>query len=546
MIRADRLRVLLRLHLVLAWRPAKAGRAVESIGGALMVLVMVAFAGVLALMGVVSTTELSDKGTQPFVPIWIGAGGLYVLVGLTSLLSEGVGGGIDLSRLFHLPLSPAEMLAGGLAARILSPWSLPPLGFFAGSAVGLGVAGSTGAAVLLPAAALLWLLHGHLTFALADLFLFHVRRSRRLMEALGLGGTALLFAALLFQNYLANGHSVGIGPHAAAGVMSAWRAALPYLLLLPGASAASWVGAGAWAPVRLAAAAGEAIAFLGLGAWLLRRLMENGGAESGGKRGAAKEVVRPPGPFERLAFAPFCIKDFRYLVRDPYLKTALLGILLYPALMLVMASGRGFPGSEGFLHYGMPLVALMAFSQLATNHLAMERSGLALLLLSPAPRWRLLAGKNVLLLATYLGVMALPSAFFLWRGVAPWAVAADYVMALSMALIYLGLANLLAVLAPAPVAPRGRRLMPQVSGGRMFLLLFLQMVLLAAVAALDIPVILGRVALAHLEGWPFLAVVATAMVAYSALVYGVLLAVASRTFAARETKIYEELVRSQL
>ncbi len=113
-------------------------------------------------------------------------------------------------------------------------------------------------------------------------------------------------------------------------------------------------------------------------------------------------------------------------------------------------------------------------------------------------------------------------------------------------MIYFGLGNLLSLVMPMPVAPRGRRLVPQVSGGKMILVMLAQFAMLGAVMAVDLPVILGRVALLHV-GSPLLAALALpAMVLYGALIYAVLLAAASRLMASREPALYEALVRSQM
>jgi len=544
--RRRRLRVLLELQLRLQWRSARGRGAAEALGASVM-LVVVGLLGVGAgFAGYLLTEAFAQDPAGPAPALWIGGAGLLALLLYAGLFGGGAGSGFDVSRLFHMPVAAGEMVLADAAARFLGPWSLPPAAFFGGSALACAWEGHPAFAALLPAALVLWLLQAHLVLAAGDLLLFNLRRSRRLMEAVGLLGTGLFVALLFFQNYLATRlvHGLAFGG-AMRWLTHAWGALGPFLLLLPGLSAVSWVGAGRWAPLRLAAALAEAAGLLALGRLLLVRLMERGSAEGRrrtreGRREAERTSARP---LERLAIWPFCVKDFRYLTRDPYLKTALMGILLYPFLWVLIATGPGFDARGALLHVGLPLVLLLSFANLSTNHLAVEREGLLLLIGSPAPRWRLLAGKNLLLMGLYLAVTAAVEGYFVWRGVKPGSAAADLVMAFSMGLIYFGLGNLLSLLMPMPVAPRGRRLVPQVSGAKMFLVIFAQFAMLGAVMAVDLPVILGRVAMLHV-GSPLLAALALpAMLLYGALIYAVLLAAASRLMASREPAIYEALVR---
>ncbi len=545
--RPDRLRVLLKLQLLIQWRSARGRGTAAALGMGVMLLVMGALAAGAGFLGYGLTETFAQRASGPAPALWIGGAGLLAFFLFSGLFGGGAGSGFDVSRLFHLPVAAGEMVLADGAARVLGPWSLPPAAFFAGSMLACAWEGHPAFAALVPAALILWLLQAHLVLAAGDLLLFNLRRSRRLMEAVGLLGTGLFVALLIFQNYLAarSVHSLGFGG-ALRWITGAWGALGPYLLLLPGLSAVSWVGAGWWAPFRLAAALVEAAGLLALGRLLLVRLMARGATEAGRRARAGRpEAARTSAsPLERLAIWPFCVKDFRYLTRDPYLKTALMGILLYPFLWVLIATGPGFDGRGAFLHVGLPLILLLSFSHLSTNHLAVEREGLLLLIGSPSPRWRLLAGKNLLLMGLYLGVTAAVEGYFVWRGMKPGAAADDLVMAFSMGMIYFGLGNLLSLIMPMPVAPRGRRLVPQVSGGKMFLVMLAQFAMLGAVLVVDLPVILGRLALAHVASPLFAAAALPAMVLYGALIYGVLLAAASRLMAAREPALYEALVRA--
>ena len=436
--RRRRLRVLLGLQLLLKWRSARGRGKAEALGTGMLLLVAGLLGAGAGYVGYVLTDYFTLRPSGPAPALWIGGAGLLALLLYTGLFGGGVGSGFDVSRLFHLPVAAGEMILADAGARFLGPWSLPPAAFFAGSMLACAWEGHLGFAALLPAALVLWLLQAHLVLAAGDLLLFNLRRSRRVMEAVGLLGTGLFVTLLLFQNYLATRsvHGLAFGG-AMRWLTHAWGALGPFLLLIPGLSAVSWVGAGWWAPLRLAAALAEAAGLFALGRFLLVRLMERGSAETRRRvRGGRPEVARTSArPLERLAIWPFCVKDFRYLTRDPYLKTALMGILIYPLLWVVIATGPGFDARGALLHVGLPLVLLLSFANLSTNHLAVEREGLLLLIGSPAPRWRLLAGKNLLLMSLYLAVTAAVEGYFIWRGVKPGAAAVDLVMAFSMGMI---------------------------------------------------------------------------------------------------------------
>ncbi len=183
----------------------------------------------------------------------------------------------------------------------------------------------------------------------------------------------------------------------------------------------------------------------------------------------------------------------------------------------------------------------MALSRFATNHLAIERSGLGLVLGSPVPRWAVLAGKNMALMALFLCVLVVPIGFFVWKGMPPAEAGATVLTAIATGAVYLGLANLMAVLMPVPVAPRGRRLMPQVSGGMMFLLGLLNIVVLAATEIALLPLLLGRLAFSDAPGPVSGLLLALAGVLYGLVLYLLLLAWASRLMERRESTIYEAL-----
>ncbi|MGA9752310.1 MAG: hypothetical protein WBS54_11035, partial [Acidobacteriota bacterium] len=253
--RPDRLRVLLRLQLIIQWRSARGRGKAEALGMGAMLLVMGLLGVGAGFVGYSLTEAFAQQASGPAPALWIGGAGLLAFFLFSGLFGGGAGSGFDVSRLFHLPVAAGEMVLADAAARFLGPWSLPPTAFFAGSMLAGAWEGHPAFVALVPAALILWLLQAHLVLAAGDLLLFNLRRSRRLMEAVGLLGTGLFVALLIFQNYLATRtvHGLAFGG-ALRWITDAWDVLGPVLLLLPGLSAVSWVGAGWWAPVRLAAA----------------------------------------------------------------------------------------------------------------------------------------------------------------------------------------------------------------------------------------------------------------------------------------------------
>jgi len=545
----SRLGILIRLQLIIAWRPAKRGKIPEYLAIGFVAVLLGALALGLAAISFFTLLNLSDAAAGGPRIMLIGGCALFLAYLFIGLFQEGVGGGVDLSLLFHMPVSPGEMTRADLLSRLISPWALPPLGFFAGCIAGVMARGHFLFGCAIFPAAMLWYLQTFLTLMVGDLLLYHLRRSRRFVEMMGFLAMLAFMSWVVLQNTVLVRSSADGGGHRLIKMLADYWDGARYLVsLLPGASALSWTAWGWYAPVVLAAAVGTVAGLYGLSGFLLRRLMEEGTAKTARRRGAptVRRALKRPGLIERLPMWPFILRDFRYLSRDPYLKTMVLGMVMGPVIILAVLAGPGGRLGMHFLHYGAPFLLLMYCSQLSNNHLGLERAGLLNTLVSPVPRWRLLLGKNMVLMAFYLLLMCLPVGLLVWRKASAFDIASDVVLAVALAPIYFGLGNFLSILMPVPMAPKGKRLRAQVPMGRMFMLAIAQIVLLGLAGLAAAPLFLGRFALSYLGGGAWLAEVAGgAMILYGLLIYALLLGGATRLMPRREPDIYEAVLRSE-
>ncbi len=546
---ASRLAVLVRLQLIIAWRPTKRGRLPEMAAIGLVILAMGALAVGLAAVAFFSMLHFEQPATSAPMLLLVGGGIIFLFYMFMGLFQEGVGGGVDLSLLFHMPVSAREMTRADLLARFVSPWALPPLGFFAGCFAGALAVGRILFACWVVAATVLWFAQTFLILMVGDLLLYHLRRSRRFTELVGFAGMLLLVAWIIFQNRLAAGGGAPHGGrHLIRDLAGYWDRIRYAVSLLPGASALAWPSWGWYGLVVLACALGTVAALYFLSGFLLRRLMEEGTAKTARRRGtpSARRTLKRPGLIERLPVWPFILRDVRYLSRDPYLKTMVLWIAVGPIIIFTVLFNPGGTLGTPLLNYGAPFLILMYCAQLSNNLLGLERAGLLNTLVSPAPRWRVLLGKNLVLFALYLVLMCVPIGLLIWQKASVLDIVADLVLAAALAPIYFGLGNFASILMPTPVAPRGKRLRAQVSMGRMFILAIMQFVLLGVAGLLATPLFVGRFALSHLSvgGWAADAACGV-MVLYGLLIYVLLLAGAAHIMPDREPAIYEAVLRAE-
>lgn len=161
-----------------------------------------------------------------------------------------------------------------------------------------------------------------------------------------------------------------------------------------------------------------------------------------------------PGLSEQAAIV--ALTGFRSLLRAPEVKM----LLLSPIIMVVIFGGLFLRGGfdvpvavRPLFAFGAIAMILFTMGQLAGNQFGYDRSGFRIFVLSPAPRREILLGKN-LAIAPLVFALTLPL-IVLAAVMAPMRV--DHLLMLpfqfvSMFLVYCMMANVLAILAPMPVA----------------------------------------------------------------------------------------------
>jgi ABC-2 type transport system permease protein len=114
---------------------------------------------------------------------------------------------------------------------------------------------------------------------------------------------------------------------------------------------------------------------------------------------------RLPGiPEEATALA---LATVRSLSRATEVKMALASMLplvmLYAGMMFFSRTPVPTNGTQLFYATGIALLPFLGVVQLLNNQFGFDRSGFRLLVLSPAPRWQILLGKNLALLPPAVG-----------------------------------------------------------------------------------------------------------------------------------------------
>ena len=198
----------------------------------------------------------------------------------------------------------------------------------------------------------------------------------------------------------------------------------PVVLLLHKAVPPLWVGNGAMSlatghpwPAVLGTAGAFVIGGLGLaGAYRsTRRFYVGRGAVPRAKRKRKKAQVsvaagtflerRLPGIPEEAAVV--ALATLRSLTRATEVKMALAStipmVLLYAGMMFFSTSPVPANGTQLFYATGIALLPFLGVMQILDNQFGFDRSGFRTLVLSPAPRWQILLGKNLALLPILLG-----------------------------------------------------------------------------------------------------------------------------------------------
>ncbi len=440
----------------------------------------------------------------------------------------------DVSRLMHFPIPLSTLAVSSMVANLAQPAALAEAPILVAAAA--AVAGVN--AIRFPAA----LLGVALTFVLilacaqvAGLLLHGLSRQRRLHDILlflGLAAGLLLSLAPLLL--------LTSGPGGLATVAHALSArdvfmASPYAW---GVRAAIHAGRGQAVPavayglLATAAIGGAMAASAGLVQGIQRGHIAMGG---GAVRSRRPSRMALPG-----ALGALVEKDLRLAWRDPGLRAVLVMGLAGPIVVLFFLS-RGGPS----LASGTPVLLLASFvgvSTFGSNALGMERRGIALLLLFPVDRWRVLVGKNLAALTFRLPsllTLALATVFL----APPTYVPAAATIAVLTLMLSAGVDNYMSILFPMAVpgaaanpygraAARGRGLG---AAAVSLMLLVLALVLSSPFAFLAwLPALLGR-------PWLWAATLPLGL-AGAACVYAMLVAGAARLMEKREPEILERVL----
>ena len=285
----------------------------------------------------------------------------------------------------------------------------------------------------------------------------------------------------------------------------------PVVLLLHKIIPPLWVGNGAMSlatgrpwPAILGAVGGLAIGGLGLaGAYRSTRRFYEGhdaGPRTKHKRREAPATVpagtllerRLPGiPEEAAALA---LATLRSLSRATEVKIALASmiplVLMYAGIMFFSRAPVPTNGAQFFYATGIALLPFLGVLQLLNNQFGFDRSGFRSLILSPAPRWQILLGKNLALLPLALGfwLIYVVLAGFV-RHVPPGILLAALVQFLAAFLLLSLYGSFVSIIMPMRVAA-GSLKPTKVGAGRVFLgMLFFLLLMFVALPVLLPPVL---------------------------------------------------------
>jgi len=504
--------------------------------------------GLVALL-FVGNTVLSITADLPPRLVAAGAVGVmaaaHLMIFLEVVARVGRGEGMA-AALYHFPLSPplihaAEMITGALSPGLLL------------SAVVLVAASLSFAEV--PALTLPWMLLGVVYLAglrqLLQLVLAQLLRRRWLREvALALVSMAGVGMWLGF-NYL--------GTRLQGGDIVAWIEEAPRTFwMLP---FAWFVSPFAEVPLDLGI---RTVGLLGGSLLVLAVFVVGFDLQDAACYGESPTLLSPRGPRRRrrrlhladrrpLAWIPPAVwatadKEVRVVRRDPFLMVMLLSqglILLAPAFLFpaVRSGGAGAAYLPVFV-----MLLLMAEHTPLFNLIGLEGRGLRYLAQTPASRWHVLLGKNL----AYLLLFGALDALFLAGACLVFGALGDYVFLLTLTLsglvILMGLGNFVSAFLPMPwvgarAAAGGSRSAAAAADGGVERpgcgTLLLRMLLLQGLPLLGLPVLAlmyGCRWLLPPAGW---LPTATAVLAWTGLVYVLGTAVAVSRLRRAEEQLLE-------
>jgi len=547
----QRLGALVRLHVVLAYRQASGSSRGERAAASVVLVLALVWTALLAFgLGRITFRVGQDLGphTSAMQGVFVGFGLAFALLfTICGMFEKGMGGGIDLSRLFHLPVPSWAMVGSGLTARFAAPHMALPAGFVVGYPVVALTTGHPWYALAFVPAALLWFVHLNLILTVVSLLTIRVRASRRLVEGGALLGIILFFAYIAVAATPAQARLDHAVTAAIGLVKGYWDAVYPILLVLPGVSPLTWVHDGGRGALLLLLALVEAVAMFLFARRTVDRLAVTG-ATAGSAARRSHHATQPihASLLERMVRWPLLAKDLRMMVRDPTTRLESVVFFTLPLTFGLLLAGRDSAHGEQLLHHLFPLLVVFMLKDRITNHLCREADGLLVILGSTLPRWRILVEKNLSTLVVVLLLMTVPAGLLVWHGATAVSILLDYVFAVSFALLFFGAGNLLAILVPIPMAVKKGQLTTSVPLARVLLSELVQLCVLGLMSCVALPLFavhLVFVEVAQPAGSTVLAM--TGMLVYGLGTYVLLLRGAAALFGVSEPELYEKVIRAR-
>ena len=404
----QRCKILLGLRLKLMFR-ARTAKPVALVFTLLVNVAMLGFAGLMVLGTAIGVSRQPELGPSLLANA---LGSIFIAQCVLTLVGMAVSEFFDIGRIMHLPVAAKEVFAAMVLSGLLSVMS--PLY----AATPLGVLVAQGGGVLLIGVRVLCVLAalvmGHLV-SLAIFFLMSTAMTRRRMRdfAVIMGGLVGIGAYIGFRlvdmNYLNTGRT--------AELMQLQPPA--FYSWLPSAGLADlWQGDfSGLAPLRIAFSLLAAFAAFRFGAARLQQMLD------GEMEPPASAVVTHKNsadiPFLPRVVAASMMLHLRLLWRDPQLRMQWIQQVVFICLPWVfMGLGEQSESSQPWFVWWFP--ALFALARASFHHglFGADGKGLTLLVLTPARRVQLIAGRMLAVLGLSIPIdLALMALLLMLLGV---------------------------------------------------------------------------------------------------------------------------------
>ena len=458
-----------------------------AVGGGLAGLIV----GILALAKVSPGAMLGvwDVTVFAFLIIWT--------IGVLSEIQRSEA--IDVGKMLHLPVSLRGVFLVNYAASHLTVSIILFAPWMAGLSLGLALSRGWAMLLLLPLSFGLLFMVTAWTYYVRGWLVMLMRNPRR-YRAVVAGITLTFILVSQLPNLLVNAShkyqpaphkqveatppgetttESGRQPHAFSTLLWLHRA-VPFLWV--GNGAMSLAGGSAW-PAMLGAAGTLGLGGLGLSRAYrsTRRFYEGRTSKTRPRRSEREKAVEARQDSEVLAepksrrtflertvpgvpqeAGALALALFRSLIRATEVKmamaTSILWLVIFGGMMFFSHARTVGPGARPFVATAAVVLPFFGMAQLMLNQFGFDRAGFRMLVLSPAPRWQILLGKNLALLpmAVGIGLFVLLLAKFV-LGIAWLVVLAASVQLGTAFLLLCMLGNLVSLLVPYWVSPGSLR-----------------------------------------------------------------------------------------